>query len=93
MPLVQCFSRQLHTTNVSQHHWAEVWERASQLADAYKIGRSESGAALMLLNSVGPDVVSKLSEVVKCFDSSKLYCILHPCCQQLQFVVSAPSRI
>ena len=44
-----------------------MWEKASQLADAYKVGRSESAAALALLNWVDPPVVAELSAIVKFF--------------------------
>ena len=46
-----------------------MWESAGQLADAYKIGKAESGAAYNLLMEVPDKVVDRLSELVKRFDS------------------------
>ncbi|CAK9007548.1 Modification methylase ScrFIA [Durusdinium trenchii] len=42
-----------------------VWEKASSIAEAYKIGRSESTAAHNLLNNVDPAIVSWLTSLVQ----------------------------
>lgn len=43
----------------------QVWEKASSIAEAYKIGRSESTAAHNLLNNVDPAIVSWLTSLVQ----------------------------
>jgi len=43
---------------------SEVWTRASELADAYKIGRAESGAAFNLLHHITPGVQDALARLV-----------------------------
>lgn len=43
---------------------SEVWTRASELADAYKIGRAESGAAFNLLHHITPAVQDALARLV-----------------------------
>ena len=43
----------------------EAWEKAAQLAEAYKVGRMESAAALNLCKNIDPAVSCKLFELVQ----------------------------
>ena len=46
----------------------QEWEGRSQIAAAYNVGRSESGAAHNLLSHVDPDVCESLATMVQCLD-------------------------
>lgn len=43
----------------------QAWEKATSFADAYRIGKAESSAALNLMNEVPSDVVEKLAEMCR----------------------------
>lgn len=47
------------------YSWLKVWQSASEIAEAYQIGRMESQAALRLLQSVDPEIVGRLSVLVQ----------------------------
>ena len=44
---------------------SQVWNTATQVADAYQIGRVESNAALNLHSKVDADIVERLSFLVR----------------------------
>lgn len=43
----------------------QAWESSKEFADAYKLGKTESDAAVNLLQNVPPSVVAKLTECVR----------------------------
>ena len=43
----------------------KAWDKAAQLAEAYKVGRAESGAALNLCRNIESEVSQKLFELVQ----------------------------
>ena len=43
----------------------QAWDKAAQLADAYKVGRAESAAALNLCKNIDEKVAMKLFDLVK----------------------------
>ena len=47
----------------------QEWDRASQVAAAYQIGKAESTAALHLFKHVEPKIVDKLASLVKMLGS------------------------
>ena len=44
---------------------SQAWTRASDLATAYSLGRTEAAAAEMLLYQVHPDVTERLATFVR----------------------------
>lgn len=46
-----------------------AWNKASEVAEAYSIGRTESAAALCLHKEVEPEVVRFLAQQVQSFDA------------------------
>lgn len=61
-----CFSIFVRIGQNWQHFVSvEEWNKASQLADAYKIGKGESEAAVNLLRNVDKDVFNSLATSVK----------------------------
>ncbi|CAK9116501.1 unnamed protein product [Durusdinium trenchii] len=49
----------------------QAWNSASELAEAYQLGKMESGAAMQLLNEVDEEVVESLSSHVKKWSMGK----------------------
>ena len=43
----------------------QAWSKASELAQAYDLGRAESQAALFLMNEVEPVIVEGLGDLVR----------------------------
>lgn len=51
----------------------EAWNSASELAEAYQLGKMESGAAMQLLNEVDEEVVESLSSHVKTLSQLEVF--------------------
>ena len=66
------FSETYHPSHVllNSRFDDEAWDHAAQLADAYKIGRAESTAALALRKFIPREIVEALHE-----------CVRRPCCK------------
>ena len=43
----------------------EMWNSAAELASAYKLGKTEAGAATNLLNEIEEPIVERLTSMVK----------------------------